>query len=183
MSRGRVVMLVDNSVHNDSRVQKQARSAAEHGWDVTLIGRSPTPKPQRFTLGAAKVRLIPVENTLPVRRYQLRSGLLRGSLSYRTKRLARYRQRQVEAKAHDARMQRLLRQQQAEAGARGPASSLVVVAPARRRRSGWPGGGPLGGHAGRGDRAAGRAGSRLTGSAGQAWTGCSTPPRGTGRGG
>ena len=118
MSRGRVVMLVDNNVHNDSRVQKQARSAAEHGWDVVLIGRSPTAKVQRFKLGDAKVRLVPVDNTLPVRRYQLRSGLLRGSLSYRSKRLARYRQREVEAKAYDARIRRMIRQQQVEAGQR-----------------------------------------------------------------
>lgn len=34
----RVVMLVDNAVEGDSRVQKAARSAADAGWDVTLIG-------------------------------------------------------------------------------------------------------------------------------------------------
>ncbi|MGN6129727.1 MAG: glycosyltransferase family 4 protein [Nocardioidaceae bacterium] len=122
MSRGRIVMLVDNSVHNDSRVQKQARSAAAHGWDVVLIGRSPTAKVQRFKLGDAKVRLVPVENALPVRRYQLRSGLLRGSLSYRSKRLASYRAREVEAKAYDARIRRMVHQQQVESGDRSPAA-------------------------------------------------------------
>ena len=40
--RGRVVMLVDNEVTGDSRVQKTARSAAEAGWDVTLLGCAPT---------------------------------------------------------------------------------------------------------------------------------------------
>ena len=39
---GRVVMLVDNGVDGDSRVQKAARSAAEAGWDVTLLGCSTT---------------------------------------------------------------------------------------------------------------------------------------------
>ena len=39
---GRVVMLVDNGVEGDSRVQKTARSAAEAGWDVTLLGCSTT---------------------------------------------------------------------------------------------------------------------------------------------
>ncbi|MET8065620.1 hypothetical protein ABZS65_18535, partial [Micromonospora sp. NPDC005313] len=34
----RVVMLVDNAVDCDSRVQKAARSAADAGWHVTLIG-------------------------------------------------------------------------------------------------------------------------------------------------
>ena len=37
-TRGRVVMLVDNGVQGDSRVQKTARSAAEAGWDVVLLG-------------------------------------------------------------------------------------------------------------------------------------------------
>ncbi|MEV6494975.1 glycosyl transferase family 1, partial [Actinoplanes sp. NPDC051633] len=37
-SRGRVVMLVDNGVEGDSRVQKEARSAAAAGWEVTLVG-------------------------------------------------------------------------------------------------------------------------------------------------
>jgi glycogen(starch) synthase len=41
-ARGRIVMLVDNGVDGDSRVQKTARSAADHGWDVTLLGVSPT---------------------------------------------------------------------------------------------------------------------------------------------
>ncbi|HEV8175468.1 MAG TPA: glycosyl transferase family 1, partial [Actinoplanes sp.] len=52
-ARGRVVMLVDNGVHGDSRVQKTARSAADAGWDVTLLGCSPTGTEQRWSLGAA----------------------------------------------------------------------------------------------------------------------------------
>ncbi|RKE12372.1 glycosyltransferase family 4 protein [Catellatospora citrea] len=58
--RGRVVMIVDTGVHGDSRVQKQAISAAEAGWDVTLIGRSPTNEPQEWQLGGAQVRLVVV---------------------------------------------------------------------------------------------------------------------------
>lgn len=34
-------MLVDNGVIGDSRVQKAARSAADAGWDVVLLGRAP----------------------------------------------------------------------------------------------------------------------------------------------
>ena len=41
----KIVMLVDNGVDGDSRVQKAARSAAEAGWDVTLLGCSPTAGP------------------------------------------------------------------------------------------------------------------------------------------
>jgi glycosyltransferase involved in cell wall biosynthesis len=59
-ARGRIVMLVDNGVDGDSRVQKTARSAADHGWDVTLLGVSPTGREERWTLGAADVRLLPM---------------------------------------------------------------------------------------------------------------------------
>jgi glycosyltransferase involved in cell wall biosynthesis len=104
-------MLVDNSVTNDSRVQKQARSAAELGWDVVLIGKSTSGKVERFKLGDAKVRLLPVDNAMSVRRYQLRSGLLRGSLAYKNKRTARFRERQAQVRAQDARMRRALRAQ------------------------------------------------------------------------
>src|ERR1041385_3113942 len=52
----RIVMLVDNGVNGDSRVQKTARSAADAGWDVTLIGRSPNGTPQTWKLGGATVQ-------------------------------------------------------------------------------------------------------------------------------
>ncbi|MEO3816011.1 glycosyltransferase family 4 protein [Plantactinospora sp. B24E8] len=59
--RGRVVMLVDNGVHGDSRVQKTARSAAEAGWDVVLLGvlggQSET---DQWQIGEAQVKLLPV---------------------------------------------------------------------------------------------------------------------------
>lgn len=64
VTRGRVVMLVDNGVEGDSRVQKQARSAAEHGWDVVLLGRSPDKKTHRWTFGDARVRLVPMPTPL-----------------------------------------------------------------------------------------------------------------------
>jgi glycosyltransferase involved in cell wall biosynthesis len=56
--RGRVVMLVDNAVDGDSRVQKSARSAADAGWDVTLLGCGPVAR--TFMLGAATVRILPM---------------------------------------------------------------------------------------------------------------------------
>jgi glycosyltransferase involved in cell wall biosynthesis len=58
--RGRIVMLVDNGVDGDSRVQKTARSAADAGWDVTLLGVSPTGREERWKLGEAEVRLLPM---------------------------------------------------------------------------------------------------------------------------
>lgn len=63
-TRGRIVMLVDNGVEGDSRVQKQARSAAEHGWDVVLLGRSPDKKTHRWRFGDARVRLVPMPTPL-----------------------------------------------------------------------------------------------------------------------
>src|SRR5215475_5609493 len=59
--RGRVVMLIDNSVDGDSRVQKSARSAAAAGWEVVLIGcRRSDSKVTEWQLGDAEVRLLPV---------------------------------------------------------------------------------------------------------------------------
>jgi glycosyltransferase involved in cell wall biosynthesis len=89
MGNGRVVMLVDNGVTDDSRVQKIARSAAEAGWDVTLLGCSRTGAEQSFELGPARVRLLPMGGA--------RSGgdglrgrlVARGGLPLRAARLAR----------------------------------------------------------------------------------------------
>ncbi|WP_436536952.1 glycosyltransferase family 4 protein [Actinoplanes sp. HUAS TT8] len=53
-------MLVDNGVHGDSRVQKTARSAAEAGWNVTLLGCSPDNTEQKWRIGDAEVRLLPM---------------------------------------------------------------------------------------------------------------------------
>ena len=72
--RGRVVMLVDNGVEGDSRVQKQARSMAERGWDVVLLGKSPDNKEHRWKIGDARVRLVPVSLPLAKRRYEFRLG-------------------------------------------------------------------------------------------------------------
>ncbi|NED49778.1 glycosyl transferase family 1, partial [Micromonospora aurantiaca] len=57
-------MLVDNGVIGDSRVQKAARSAADAGWDVVLLGRAPAGSPQSWRLGAAEVRLVPMPEPL-----------------------------------------------------------------------------------------------------------------------
>ncbi|WP_406419378.1 hypothetical protein [Streptomyces sp. NBC_00842] len=54
-TRGRVVMPVDNGVNGDSRVQKEARSAAEAGWDVPLLGKSPGKTEQHWMIGDAKL--------------------------------------------------------------------------------------------------------------------------------
>lgn len=80
--RGRIVMLVDNAVNGDSRVQKIARSAADAGWHVTLLGRSPDRHSHEWMLGAAQVRLLPLASLLGTRRHQFRRAWLRGPLGY-----------------------------------------------------------------------------------------------------
>ena len=91
MDSGRIVMLVDNAVEGDSRVQKTARSAAARGWDVTLLGCSPTAAEQRWRIGGAQVRLLPMGGGAP--------GGVRGRLVARggwPLRLARLARRPVE---------------------------------------------------------------------------------------
>jgi glycogen synthase len=95
--RGRLVVLVDNGVHGDSRVQKTARSAAEAGWQVTLLGKSPDSQEHTWRLGEAEVRLIPVSSALAKRRHEFRRAPLRRPLAYRPGPLAAYRQQHVRA--------------------------------------------------------------------------------------
>ncbi|GAA1881592.1 glycosyltransferase family 4 protein [Asanoa iriomotensis] len=60
-SRGRIVMIVDNGVVGDSRVQKSARSAADLGWDVVLLGvLGGGSTRETWRIGDAEVRLLRV---------------------------------------------------------------------------------------------------------------------------
>ncbi|MFI2374387.1 glycosyltransferase family 4 protein [Streptomyces sp. NPDC018964] len=96
-TRGRVVMLVDNGVNGDSRVQKEARSAAEAGWDVVLLGKSGSKKEQSWRIGDAEVRLLPVPGPMSRRRHEYRRAVLRSPLAYRPGPLASYRRQKVKA--------------------------------------------------------------------------------------
>ncbi|MGW4288087.1 glycosyltransferase family 4 protein [Streptomyces sp. NPDC004673] len=95
--RGRVVMLVDNGVNGDSRVQKQARSAADAGWEVILLGRAPNGKVASWKLGDADVRLIEVEPHLDKHPMYFRRAWLRRPFAYPPFHVARYRTAQVDA--------------------------------------------------------------------------------------
>ncbi|SCF03581.1 Glycosyltransferase involved in cell wall bisynthesis [Micromonospora chaiyaphumensis] len=76
-------MLVDNGVHGDSRVQKAARSAAEAGWEVILVGiLKGTAAEENWRLGDAEVRLIRVPRRLP-HPITYRRALLRRPLAYK----------------------------------------------------------------------------------------------------
>ncbi|WP_435055163.1 glycosyltransferase family 4 protein [Micromonospora aurantiaca (nom. illeg.)] len=92
-------MLVDNAVEGDSRVQKAARSAADAGWDVTLIGCAHVDAERRWRLGDAEVRVLPLAAARATPRAAvsgprgvsgLRTRLVaRGGLPLRAARLAR----------------------------------------------------------------------------------------------
>ncbi|WP_405425494.1 glycosyltransferase family 4 protein [Micromonospora sp. NBC_00617] len=103
-SRGRVVMLVDNRVNGDSRVQKAARSAADAGWEVILLGKSPVTEPQSWRLGDAEVRLLPMPDPLARRRHEFRRAWLRWPLAYPPNGIAAHRAQWVKAWREDLRV-------------------------------------------------------------------------------
>lgn len=78
----RIVMLVDNGVNGDSRVQKVARAAADLGWDVTLLGIAPHGAEKRWTLGEAKVRLLRMPKVLAKGRHEFHRAMFRWPLAY-----------------------------------------------------------------------------------------------------
>ncbi|WP_245715052.1 glycosyltransferase family 4 protein [Micromonospora inyonensis] len=96
-TRGRIVMLVDNGVHGDSRVQKTARSAADAGWDVVLLGRAPGGVAQSWRLGDAEVRLLAMPDPLARRRHEFRRSWLRWPLAYPPSGIAAHRRQAVRA--------------------------------------------------------------------------------------
>lgn len=97
-------MLVDNGVDGDSRVQKAARSAADLGFDVTLLGMSSDDRVHSWRLGAATVRLLPVPSPLARRRHEFRRAWLRWPLAYPPSGIAAHRAQQVKAWQHDLRL-------------------------------------------------------------------------------
>ncbi|MDZ5493112.1 MULTISPECIES: glycosyltransferase family 4 protein [Micromonospora] len=96
-SRGRVVMLVDNGVHGDSRVQKAARSAADAGWEVFLLGiRNARSDTDTWQIGGAEVRLLRVPKPLH-RLPRDSSRSLRRPLAYPPGTKAAYRIQEIKA--------------------------------------------------------------------------------------
>ncbi len=112
-ARGRIVMLVDNDVVRDSRVQKQARSAAESGWDVVLLGitRKKTMNQRfRWRIGDARVRLLYKSTGLKQPRRRRTPAPLTSLLAYRTRSAEIYDELQVEAARRSLQHDRALRQ-------------------------------------------------------------------------
>ena len=104
-SRGRIVMLVDNNVVFDSRVQKEAESAADRGWEVILLGkkRKKNDPSTSWALGRATVRTIYVPSPMLQRRYEYRRALLRSPFAYPQGKVASYRAQRVKAWKADVR--------------------------------------------------------------------------------
>jgi glycogen synthase len=78
-SSPKILMMVLNGIVGDSRVQKAAWSAANAGYDVTLLGIAPPGAGKRGQLGAARVILASVSESGPLARRwrRLRFGVLR----------------------------------------------------------------------------------------------------------
>jgi glycosyltransferase involved in cell wall biosynthesis len=92
----RIVMLVQNGVVGDSRVQKEAASAAAAGWDVILLGRTDKGA-EEWELNGASVRLVPTARDFDRRRHEVRRAWLRSPLAYPPGPLESYRRKQVRA--------------------------------------------------------------------------------------
>jgi glycosyltransferase involved in cell wall biosynthesis len=76
-------MIVDNGVVGDSRVQKAARSAADAGWDVVLLGVLGGLSPRHtWHIGDAEVRLLRVSRGLGRHPSQFQRSFLRRPLAY-----------------------------------------------------------------------------------------------------
>ncbi|WP_405116306.1 glycosyltransferase family 4 protein [Micromonospora sp. NBC_01405] len=99
-------MLVDNGVIGDSRVQKAARSAAEAGWEVVLLGRAPVGQPTSWRLGGAEVRLVPMPEPLAKRRHEFRRAWLRRPLAYPPSGIGAHRSQAMRAWRADLRVRR-----------------------------------------------------------------------------
>jgi glycosyltransferase involved in cell wall biosynthesis len=122
-------MLVDNDVERDSRVQKQARSMAEAGWNVTLLGKAGPRGARRWKIGEATVRLLPTPATLGRRPGDLRRARLRSPLAYAAGWVADNRRQTVRARKADLR-QRIIAGQH-PGGANGRRADSLRLLPAR----------------------------------------------------
>ncbi|GAA4389018.1 hypothetical protein GCM10023088_63100 [Actinomadura verrucosospora] len=121
-SRGRVVMLVDNDVVRDSRVQKAAKSMSEAGWEVHLLGCTGAKKRRSWKIGEARVRLLPIQHVLIRNRHGVLRATLRRPLAYGHPKVADYRRRLVQSRRADLAAARLDR------GSRGPARKAWLMA-------------------------------------------------------
>ena len=117
-------MLVGNFIEGDSRVQKEARSAAEAGWDTYLVGRSRSGKREEDALGAVKV-LRPAEGMAATkyRTYHPRRSGVGGLIAYSTIELGRVKHQRQRIRQFNLAVERELLARKVAAGA-GAAAKL-----------------------------------------------------------
>ena len=123
--RPRVVMLVGNFIDGDSRVQKEARSAADAGWDTYLVGRSYSGKREESELGG--VTVVRAAETMAATRYRSshphRRGV-KGLIAYPSLEVSRVRHQRQRLRQMDLAAERELLARRIEAGA-NPLSALL----------------------------------------------------------
>lgn len=103
--RPHLVMLVDNVIVGDSRVQKQAMSMMELGWRVTLVGRRLKNEHRKKTsFSGVPARMVLLETKAGISPKLERSTLLRQPLAYSTHRQQRYSDVMAQHAVADARM-------------------------------------------------------------------------------
>lgn len=106
--RPRLVVLVDNAVIGDSRVQKCSIAAAEAGWDVILIGRAQEEIPDEFRLGDVQVRRIAAPYALLSHRTRMPRSRWRYPFAYVNLEQSVARRRLLEASSRDLEARRQL---------------------------------------------------------------------------
>jgi glycosyltransferase involved in cell wall biosynthesis len=110
-------MLVGNFVDGDSRVQKEARSAAAAGWETFLVGRSPSGKREEYPLGGATV--IRAAEGMAATRYRAahphRRGLT-GWLAYPSQDLSKVKHQRQRLRQMDLAVERELARKKAAGG-------------------------------------------------------------------
>lgn len=137
-TRGRVVMIVDNNITFDGRVQKQARSMAQRGWEVVLLGRN-TDKVELNTwkIGDAEARLVSTPVPLISRRDRLRRAPLRAPLAYPPGKLGGYKVQLAKAQIADVEYRQDVLATSNPALARLRRVGLATRLWVARRRSTW----------------------------------------------
>lgn len=97
-ARPRVAMIVDNVVEGDSRVQKVAHAAAEAGFEVVLLGRTPAGAPaDEFYLDGARVVRLPMSYPLHGYRRRNPGRSLRWPLAYPSRERQHWTARRIDA--------------------------------------------------------------------------------------
>jgi glycosyltransferase involved in cell wall biosynthesis len=118
-------MLVGNFIDGDSRVQKEARSAAAAGWQTFLVGRSPSGQREEYPLdGATVIRVAEVMTATRYRSSHPRRGLS-GVIAYRSREVSRMKHRRQRMRQDNSAIERQRLEQRLAAGS---TNALIAAA-------------------------------------------------------